>query len=97
MIVNLFQGQLKSTFVCQDCKNVSRVLNPFMYLSLPLPIEKPRWLTVHLVRLDPAAGIERVSPPEPAALPNDDLKNVCVLYVVFVYAYECTELHYVRT
>ena len=36
------------------------MFDPFMYLSLPLPIEKTRWLTVHLVRLDPAAIVEKV-------------------------------------
>ena len=61
VIVNLFQGQLKSTLVCPDCEKVSRVFDPFMYLSLPLPIEKTRWLTVHLVRLDPATVVEKVS------------------------------------
>ena len=83
VIVNLFQGQLKSTHVCLDCKSVSRVFNPFMYLSLPLPIETTRWLTVHLVRLDPAVVIEKVSSQEfqgvhLSSLPNDALKNVCV-------------------
>ena len=36
------------------------MFDPFMYLSLPLPIETARWLTVHLVRLDPAAIVEKV-------------------------------------
>ena len=40
---------------------VSRVFDPLMYLSLPLPVEKTRWLEVRLVRMDPSLPIERVS------------------------------------
>lgn len=45
IIVDLFQGQLKSTLVCpnEHCvkeKSVSVTFDPFMYLSLPLPTEK---------------------------------------------------------
>ena len=40
---------------------VSRVFDPLMYLSLPLPVEKTRWLEVRLVRVDPQVPIERVS------------------------------------
>jgi ubiquitin carboxyl-terminal hydrolase 4/11/15 len=39
IIVDLFQGQLKSTLVCPKCNHVSKCWDPFMYLSLPLPIE----------------------------------------------------------
>ncbi|CAG9333065.1 unnamed protein product [Blepharisma stoltei] len=36
VIVDLFQGQLKSTLVCQECSYLSRKFDVFMYLSLPL-------------------------------------------------------------
>ena len=37
IVVDLFQGQLRSTLTCCEC-NYSRVkFDPFMYLSLPLP------------------------------------------------------------
>ncbi|KAH3764859.1 ubiquitin carboxyl-terminal hydrolase 15 [Pelomyxa schiedti] len=50
IIVNFFQGQLKSTLVCPDCKNVSITFDPFMYLSLPIPGEKNRKLHVITMR-----------------------------------------------
>ncbi|RKP20018.1 cysteine proteinase, partial [Rozella allomycis CSF55] len=37
IIVDLFQGQFKSTLVCPQCGYVSVTFDPFMYLSLPLP------------------------------------------------------------
>jgi len=38
IIVDLFQGQFKSTLVCPDCERVSVTFDPMMYLSLPLPM-----------------------------------------------------------
>jgi len=35
-IVNIFQGQLKSTLTCLDCGKQSITFNPFMYLSVPI-------------------------------------------------------------
>jgi ubiquitin C-terminal hydrolase len=43
-IVDHFQGQLKSKVVCPHCSNVSITFDPFMYLSLPLPIDTSRWV-----------------------------------------------------
>jgi ubiquitin carboxyl-terminal hydrolase 4/11/15 len=37
IIVELFQGQLKSTLKCPVCQKVSVKFDPFMYLSLPIP------------------------------------------------------------
>jgi len=37
IIVDRFKGQLKSTLVCPQCKNMSITFDPFMYLPLPLP------------------------------------------------------------
>ncbi|KAG9058490.1 CSN-associated deubiquitinating enzyme Ubp12 [Serendipita sp. 407] len=40
-IVDLFQGQYKSTLICPECKNVSVTFDPFMFLTLPLPVQPP--------------------------------------------------------
>jgi ubiquitin carboxyl-terminal hydrolase 4/11/15 len=38
IISDLFHGQLKSTISCNICKNTSITYNPFMFLSLSLPV-----------------------------------------------------------
>lgn len=48
IIVDWFQGQLKSTLVCPKCNRVSKTFDPFMYLSLPLPMKMTRLITVTL-------------------------------------------------
>lgn len=40
IIVDLFQGQFRSTLVCPECQYVSVTFDPFMYLSLPIPSTK---------------------------------------------------------
>lgn len=40
VIVDLFQGQYRSTLVCPDCSKVSIKFDPFMYLTLPIPNRK---------------------------------------------------------
>ncbi|KNC54267.1 ubiquitin carboxyl-terminal hydrolase [Thecamonas trahens ATCC 50062] len=57
VIVDLFQGQLKSRVVCPmpDCGKVSVTFDPFMYLSVPVPDGGPRQLTVRVVLADPTA------------------------------------------
>ncbi|KAI0705169.1 hypothetical protein BC835DRAFT_1410046 [Cytidiella melzeri] len=42
VIVDLFQGQYQSTLVCPECQKVSITFDPFMYLTLPLPVQK-KW------------------------------------------------------
>ena len=46
IIVDKFQGQLKSTLICPKCKNVSVTFDPFMYLTLPIPVEKNRLINL---------------------------------------------------
>lgn len=53
IIVDWFQGQLKSTLVCPKCQRVSITFDPFMYLSLPLPMKTTRLITVFLLYMDP--------------------------------------------
>lgn len=36
IIVDLFQGQLRSTVICAACGHMSICFDPFMYLSVPL-------------------------------------------------------------
>ncbi|KAF9435237.1 CSN-associated deubiquitinating enzyme Ubp12 [Entomortierella beljakovae] len=57
IIVDLFQGQYKSTLVCPKCNKISVTFDPFMYLSLPLPINK-KWVgTITYVPYDPKKPI----------------------------------------
>lgn len=46
VIVDICQGQYKSTLVCPDCNKISITFDPFMYLSLPLPSTVTRTMTV---------------------------------------------------
>ncbi|XP_038706727.1 ubiquitin carboxyl-terminal hydrolase 8 isoform X1 [Tripterygium wilfordii] len=49
IIVDVCQGQYKSTLVCPVCKKVSVTFDPFMYLSLPLPSTTMRTMTLTLM------------------------------------------------
>ncbi|KAB2606395.1 ubiquitin carboxyl-terminal hydrolase 8 [Pyrus ussuriensis x Pyrus communis] len=49
IIVDVCQGQYKSTLVCPVCKKVSVTFDPFMYLSLPLPSTMMRTMTLSVV------------------------------------------------
>eukprot|EP01087_Luapelamoeba_hula_P007900 TRINITY_DN1943_c0_g1_i3.p1 TRINITY_DN1943_c0_g1~~TRINITY_DN1943_c0_g1_i3.p1 ORF type:complete len:1256 (+),score=322.20 TRINITY_DN1943_c0_g1_i3:123-3890(+) len=60
-IVDLFQGQLKSTLVCPVCAKVSITFDPFMYLSLPLPMKMNRKVKATIVWNDPARNPLKVS------------------------------------
>ncbi|EPY50105.1 ubiquitin carboxy terminal hydrolase Ubp12 [Schizosaccharomyces cryophilus OY26] len=40
IIVDLFQGMYRSTLVCPECKTVSITFDPFMDLTLPLPLQQ---------------------------------------------------------
>ncbi|KAL6062848.1 Ubiquitin carboxyl-terminal hydrolase 15, partial [Balamuthia mandrillaris] len=61
VIVDLFQGQLKSTLICPQCNKVSITFDPFMYLSLPMPPENDRVVEVILVWDDPSKVPTRYS------------------------------------
>jgi len=52
-IVDWCQGQLKSTIVCPECDRVSITFDPFMYLSLPLPVDTARVVEITFVDTDP--------------------------------------------
>ncbi|KAH7666344.1 ubiquitin carboxyl-terminal hydrolase 4/11/15 protein [Dioscorea alata] len=52
IIVDICQGQYRSTLVCPVCNKVSVTFDPFMYLSLPLPSTTMRSMTVTVFSTD---------------------------------------------
>ncbi|QRW17479.1 ubiquitin carboxyl-terminal hydrolase [Rhizoctonia solani] len=52
IIVDLFQGMYKSTLVCPECSKISITFDPFMYLTLPLPVTKTWRHIIHWVPWD---------------------------------------------
>ncbi|KAJ9141160.1 hypothetical protein P3X46_031732 [Hevea brasiliensis] len=52
IIVDVCQGQYKSTLVCPMCNKVSVTFDPFMYLSLPLQSTTTRSITVTVFSCD---------------------------------------------
>jgi ubiquitin carboxyl-terminal hydrolase 4/11/15 len=75
IIVDLFQGQLKSTLVCPEpgCGRVSVTFDPFMYLSLPLRLRQTRRISLAFLRA-PAADPE----PQPQPEAETELQRVAV-------------------
>ncbi|KAL8516501.1 hypothetical protein ACS0TY_014953 [Phlomoides rotata] len=55
IIVDVCQGQYKSTLVCPACNKVSITFDPFMYLSLPLQSATTRSMTVTVFTCDGSA------------------------------------------
>ncbi|KAJ8475633.1 hypothetical protein OPV22_019360 [Ensete ventricosum] len=55
IIVDVCQGQYKSTLVCPVCGKVSVTFDPFMYLSLPLQSASSRTMTVVVFTSDGSA------------------------------------------
>ncbi|XP_077226795.1 ubiquitin-specific protease 5 isoform X2 [Tasmannia lanceolata] len=55
IIVDVCQGQYKSTLVCPVCGKVSVTFDPFMYLSLPLQSATTRTMTVMVFNSDGSA------------------------------------------
>ncbi|KAI4303595.1 hypothetical protein MLD38_039204 [Melastoma candidum] len=52
IIVDVCQGQYKSTLVCPVCGKISITFDPFMYLTLPLPSSVTRIMTVTVFYVD---------------------------------------------
>jgi ubiquitin C-terminal hydrolase len=50
VFVDLFQGQLKMTVQCASCGKQSVNFDPFMYLSVPIPIRGEKAVVVFLLR-----------------------------------------------
>ncbi|XP_047968134.1 ubiquitin carboxyl-terminal hydrolase 5-like isoform X7 [Salvia hispanica] len=55
IIVDVCQGQYKSTLVCPVCNKVSVTFDPFMYLSLPLQFTATRSMTLTIFTCDGSA------------------------------------------
>ncbi|MCL7044181.1 hypothetical protein MKW94_030699 [Papaver nudicaule] len=55
VIVDVCQGQYKSTLVCPSCSKISVTFDPFMYLSLPLPSTVTRSMTITVLYGDGSA------------------------------------------
>ncbi|KAK4787420.1 hypothetical protein SAY86_011253 [Trapa natans] len=52
IIVDVCQGQYKSTLICPLCNKISVTFDPFMYLSLPLQFASTRSMTVTVFTCD---------------------------------------------
>ncbi|XVF41010.1 hypothetical protein PTKIN_Ptkin01aG0246200 [Pterospermum kingtungense] len=55
IIVDVCQGQYKSTLVCPVCNKVSVTFDPFMYLSLPLQFTTTRTMSITVFTCDGSA------------------------------------------
>ena len=66
IIVDLFQGQYRSTLVCPACGKVSIKFDPFMYLTLPIPNTRTWRGRVFVVPCDSAAPLVQADVQLPA-------------------------------
>ncbi|MFS8019362.1 putative ubiquitinyl hydrolase 1 [Helianthus anomalus] len=83
IIVDVCQGQYRSTLVCPICRKVSVTFDPFMYLSLPLPSTSMRTMTLTIVPSDGSAQPTPVTVTVPKQGKFEDLVSAlgvaCVL------------------
>merc|ERR1719247_771412 len=56
IVVDLFEGQLRSTLTCCNCARRSSRFEPFRFLSVPVPIQPDRPFDITLVSLHSAEG-----------------------------------------
>ncbi|XP_057975187.1 ubiquitin carboxyl-terminal hydrolase 8-like [Malania oleifera] len=81
VIVDVCQGQYRSTLVCPVCKKLSVTFDPFMYLSLPLPSTTMRTMTVTISSSDGSAlpSLATVTVPKFGSCKDliQALRNVC--------------------
>ncbi|EST09018.1 Peptidase C19, ubiquitin-specific peptidase, DUSP domain protein [Kalmanozyma brasiliensis GHG001] len=66
VIVDLFQGQYRSTLVCPVCSKVSIKFDPFMYLTLPIPNKKMWRGQVYFVPSDASKRMRKFQVQLPA-------------------------------
>ncbi|KAL9274710.1 Ubiquitin carboxyl-terminal hydrolase 8-like protein [Drosera capensis] len=76
IIVDVCQGQYKSTLVCPLCKKVSITFDPFMYLSLPLPSTRTRTMNVTVMNSDGSSKSSSLSITVPQSGKLEDLTRV---------------------
>ncbi|XAR60858.1 Ubiquitinyl hydrolase 1 [Bertholletia excelsa] len=88
IIVDVCQGQYKSTLVCPVCNKISVTFDPFMYLSLPLQSTSTRTMTVTVFTCDGSAlpSVCTVTVPKQGrcrdliqAISNSCFSNSCCL------------------
>ncbi|KAL3626978.1 Ubiquitin carboxyl-terminal hydrolase 8 [Castilleja foliolosa] len=73
IIVDVCQGQYRSTLVCPLCRKVSVTFDPFMYISLPLPSSFMRTMTLTVVKAD---GSTKPSPFTVTVPKNGKLEDI---------------------
>ncbi|KAI5667081.1 hypothetical protein M9H77_16934 [Catharanthus roseus] len=73
IIVDVCQGQYRSTLVCPVCSKVSITFDPFMYLSLPLPSTSMRTMTLTVVTTNGSAQLSPYTIHVPKNGKLDDL------------------------
>ncbi|CAJ1976341.1 unnamed protein product [Sphenostylis stenocarpa] len=74
LIVDVCQGQYKSTLVCPVCGKISITFDPFMYLSLPLPSTVTRTMTVTVFYCD---GSRLPMPYTVTVLKHGSCRDLC--------------------
>ncbi|KAJ6216427.1 hypothetical protein RDWZM_007584 [Blomia tropicalis] len=52
IIYDLFQGQLRSMLVCRNCDHYSKTFDPYLCISLPVPIRLTLTIFIHAIFLD---------------------------------------------
>eukprot|EP00475_Leptophrys_vorax_P011616 TRINITY_DN18175_c3_g1_i1.p1 TRINITY_DN18175_c3_g1~~TRINITY_DN18175_c3_g1_i1.p1 ORF type:complete len:919 (-),score=242.67 TRINITY_DN18175_c3_g1_i1:91-2454(-) len=75
IIVDNFQGLLKSRVVCPSCDTVSVTFDPFMFLSVPLPTIQEKVIEIKLVPADSEKRITAYGVKVPQAGSVLDLKK----------------------
>lgn len=73
IIVDVCQGQYRSTLVCPLCQKCSITFDPFMYLSLPLPSTSMRTMTLTVMATD---GSSQQSPVTVTVPKNGKLEDL---------------------
>lgn len=53
VIVDLLHGQYKSQLTCPECNKVSTIFDPYMSVSVPIPLKKERDIDVFYLHADP--------------------------------------------
>ena len=75
VIVDLFQGQYKSTVTCPDCDKVSITFDPFQFVTTGLPVTKKWTGVVYFVPLDPSKARVKVELELPKSATVKSIKS----------------------
>ena len=55
IILDLFHGQFKSTLHCSKCDRISITFDPYLMMSLPIPITKYEKVDCYFIQYDMAS------------------------------------------